>query len=155
MKIRRWLGMLFIIWFVPGTLVIRAEEPETETRTKAEILQAILTETLPESEYRDMTRCLMKRSYRTVEVLSDRYLLFKGSKDRVWVNRLRHRCPGLRTNQILIFEQFSTSLCATDQVSGTDRGFGRTASCILGRFEKINEQRADALKEAFRQARRS
>ncbi len=156
MKIYRWLGMALLAWFVLATAAVADSEPSaTDKQTKAERIEAILTETLPESEYRDTTRCLWANAYRSVEVLSDRYLIFQGKHDRVWINRLRNRCHGLRKDQILVFKRFGMRLCDTDQVSGSSRGFGITASCMLGEFEEIDEQRADALKEAFRQARGS
>ncbi len=156
MKIYRWLGMALLAWFVLATAAAAASEPSaTDKQTKAERIEAILTETLPESEYRDTTRCLWANAYRSVEVLSDRYLIFQGNHDRVWINRLRNRCHGLRKDQTLIIERFGMRLCSTDQVSGSSRGFGITSRCMLGEFEEIDEQRANALKEAFRQARRS
>ena len=156
MKIYRWWGMASLTWFVLATAVAATGEPSaTDKQTKAERLETILTETLPESAYRDTTRCLWANAYRSVEVLSDRYLIFQGKRDRVWINRLRNRCRGLRNDQILVFKRYGTRLCDTDQVSGSSRGFGISASCMLGEFEEIDEQRANALKEAFRQARRS
>ena len=164
MKTSRWSGMAFVAWLVLGTGGVFPAEPSTAAtepsttveQTKAERLQAILTETLPESEYRELTRCLSTRVYRRVEILSDQYLIFKGSRNRVWVNRLRHRCPGLRRHHILKFDLFGQNICDMDRVSAIDRSFGDiSASCSLGPFEEIDEQRAAALKEAFRQARRS
>ena len=156
MKIYPWWGMVLLVWFVLAVAVaVAAEPPATDKQSKAERLETILTETLPESEYRDTTRCLWANAYRSIEVLSDRYLIFQGNHDRVWINRLRNRCHGLRKDQTLIIERFGMRLCSTDQVSGSSRGFGITSRCMLGEFEEIDEQRANALKEAFRQARRS
>jgi len=153
MKIYRWLGTL-LAWLVLTT-AHAAEPSETHEPTKAQRLEAILTEALPEAEYREMSRCLWTTNYRTVEVLNDRYLIFRGSKQRVWINRLRNRCHGLRKNQILIFERSGMRLCSTDTVSSSSFGFGITARCMLGEFEEIDELRADALEEALRKARRS
>ena len=154
--IHRCLRIALIALLLSGSMAVFAEDPATsEELTKEERLELILTETLPESEYREMSRCLWRHAYRDVEVLNDRYLLFRGRKDQVWINRLRHRCSGLRKNQILVFRQFGSSLCETDRVTGSDRGFGESANCMLGQFQKIDEQRADALKEAFRKAGRS
>ena len=156
MKMNRWLGMTLLAWFVLATgYAVAAEPSETKEPTKAERLEAILTEALPESEYREMSRCLWANNYRSVEVLNDRYLIFRGNKDRVWINRLRNRCHGLRKNQILVFERTGMRLCSTDTVSTHSYGFGISARCMLGEFEKIDELRADALEEALRQARRS
>ncbi|MCZ6619773.1 MAG: DUF6491 family protein [Gammaproteobacteria bacterium] len=158
MKTNRRSGMVLFAWFVLGAGAAGAAEPAaTDKVSKAERLEAILNETLPESEYRDTTRCLPTSHYRKIEILSDRYLIFRGRGERVWINRLRNRCHGLRKNQILVFKRFGMNLCGTDQVTGRDRGFGigGSATCMLGEFEEINERRADALKEAFRQARRS
>ena len=157
MKIYRWSEMALLAWFVLTIAVVAGAEPSAaDKQTKAERLEAILTETLPESDYREMTRCLSTHAYRNVEILSDRYLLFKGTHDRVWVNRLRQRCSGLRRNVVLQFRLSGSNICANDLVSVWNplfRSIG--ASCALGQFEEIDEQRAVALQKAFRAAGRS
>ncbi len=163
MKTSHWWRMAFIAWFVLGTVSAfsaepssSVESPTTAEPTKEERLQALLAETLPESDYRELTRCLSTHLYSNIEVLSDRYLIFKGRRDRVWINRLRQRCVGLNGRHILQFQLSGRKVCDMDRVNAIDRSFGGVlASCSLGQFEKIDELQAAALKEAFRQARRS
>ena len=135
-----------------------AADSET-TPSLDERLDALLKEVVPEDEYRDSKRCLTRYDYRSVDILSEDYLLFvKG--DRYWLNRLKNPCPALRYhNMVLSFNfQGTSSLCRGDQVYVTDRlnvdgGFdsaGRPLRsygvCFLGEFESITVEQAALLK---------
>ena len=129
-----------------------ADEAETD-QVDALDIETILSEIAKPDDYRESSNCLRVREYRTVEILDERHLLFRG-KNKMWLSGLRHRCPSLRPNQILVFERQGATLCDTDKVSGRDRsmpGIWR-GSCLLGRFSEIDEQQAFALKEAIAQA---
>ena len=111
-------------------------------------VETILTETSPASAYGDLTNCIRSASYRKIEVLDDRHLLFIGRR-AVWLNRLRQRCR-LHGDVIFVIEPSSSRLCDLDRVTGHDR-FGISSwrgTCILGEFQKIDPQQAAALKEA-------
>ena len=55
----------------------------------------ILDNPLPESDYHSSDRCINSDSYRKVEVLDERHLLFLGRRGVVWLNQLRYACAGL------------------------------------------------------------
>ena len=124
-------------------------------------LDVLLSESAPESDYRERSDCLYRRNYRHIDVLSDTYLLFSKGDD-FWVNRLKQNCPMLSRHLMLSFVSHGQSACAGDSFYlsdrfDLDRGFdtsGRPAVirgiCVLGDFEKINEAQALALKEAVK-----
>lgn len=118
----------------------------------------ILQQPMPETEYSQSVRCLATNAYRSVEVLDTRHLLFRGRRDRVWLNQLRRDCAGLKPNQMLHFDVTGSRLCALDRFQGFDRlgGMaGSSASCGLQRFEEITIQQADRLRQLLAQRRQT
>jgi hypothetical protein len=112
----------------------------------------ILDNPLQESEYVKSNRCIGMQTYRSVEVLDARHLLFLGKRGAVWLNRLRSNCVGLEDDSMMIFEAHDQSLCDMDGFRSTPRnagsiGFG--SHCMLGHFEPISESQADVLRDAF------
>jgi hypothetical protein len=116
----------------------------------------ILSELVDESEYSETKSCVSVRDYDSVRILDESHLLFEGDR-RIWLNRLRHRCASLRNDPLLVFERRGSKICDSDRVSGRDRRDTAMwyGSCLLGRFEQIDEQQAKALKDAIDQARRA
>lgn len=116
-------------------------------------LQYILDNPLKESAYTDSDRCLFGRTYRSVEILDRRHLLFVGSRDDRWLNQLRMDCVGLRSDSVLIFDMRDHGLCDLDGVRGVPRNasFGGdfVAHCTLGKFERITPAQADQLRMAL------
>ena len=135
------------------------EVPERKDRASIdERLDALLSEALPEDEYRETQRCLGTRRYRSVEVLGTEYLLFyKG--DNFWLNKLSRPCPTLAHNRVPVFEaQTTSSLCSRDLFFPTNRmdlqrGFDSSGRplmsygiCVLGEFETISVEQAALLR---------
>lgn len=90
--------------------------------------------------YAVTSQCLSTSLYRNVEIIDDQHLLFRGSRDRAWMNELRSPCTGLRRNDTLLFELHGSRACKADRVSviETFMGFRRTGpSCALGEFKPI------------------
>ena len=134
------------------------DQPAQAEPTLDERLDALLAETLTDDEYRETKRCLSRHSYRSVDILSQEYLLFRKS-GQFWLNKLKHRCIGLRRDLILTFNQHGMgSMCSGDLVYVTDRydlerGFSPSGrplaaqgTCILGEFESITAEQAALLK---------
>jgi len=137
------------------------EGPESEAPeagpTLDERLDALLSEVSAYEEH-EPQRCLNSRSYRTVKVLNDDYLLFsKGNKH--WLNKLKRTCRSLKFNDLPIFEsRGSSSLCQNDPFYPSNsmdvqRGLsgGRPTAmhgiCFLGSFEEISAEQVALLTE--------
>jgi hypothetical protein len=136
-----------------------APTPEQEAaQAKADqTIEEILTTPLEEREYAPV-RCVSVHAYHTVEILDDQHVLFRGTGDRVWLNKLRHRCIGLRPTSVPIFRLRDSQVCDLDTFEGSDRmfgWFGRTsATCSLGTFARITPEQASAIRDSLREARR-
>ncbi|MEE4360640.1 MAG: DUF6491 family protein [Pseudomonadales bacterium] len=97
-------------------------------------------------------RCLAVRQIRTVEPVGDHSLLFYVGNGDVWRNRLARPCPGMRRDQTLMYEPRASQLCASDvvwQLENVGFGFRRGGACVLGEFDYLTEDQAEAVK-AFR-----
>jgi hypothetical protein len=95
-------------------------------------------------------RCINIHRIRNTEVVDDSNILFYERGDRVYLNRLPHRCPGLRVNRTFMYRTSMSQLCDLDIITVLyDQGFGFMpgASCGLGRFYPITMLEADAMLE--------
>lgn len=114
---------------------------------------AALDQLQSREDYARTERCLSTHEYRSVEVLDENHLLFTGmSRDRLWLNKLRTRCPGLRRHDTLAFELRSNQLCNLDTATVIDRFlfWERTGpTCSLGEFEQLTPGQAELLREAL------
>jgi len=130
-------------------------EPASKTQGDADAqLAFILANPLKESDYSAADRCLFSHTYRSIEILDRRHLLFVGARDDLWLNQLRMDCIGLRRDSVLIFDMHQESLCDLDNFRGVARNatmgadFGN-AHCTLGHFERITPQQAGQLRVAL------
>ena len=150
-NMRRNLVRLLLATLTLGgaTVVLSAQEEEPLD------VETILLETPTAEDYGDIDSCLYRRKYDHVEMLDDRHMLFEG-RNRVWLNRLRGRC-GIRDDAILVIEQYSSSTCRSDRVTGHSRGSPSMihGSCVLGDFQEIDPQQALALKESIKLAKQT
>ncbi|MEQ8994475.1 MAG: DUF6491 family protein [Pseudomonadales bacterium] len=135
------------------------EASEAQAAAREEAIQDILTTPLAAEDYVESERCLSTYTYRSVDVLDDRNVLFKGPGDRAWINQLRHRCIGLRRNDTLQFELRDNRLCELDSFESVDtlfRVWSRTsATCTLGKFQPVTPEQVEALRAAVREDRRN
>lgn len=150
-NMRRNLVRLLLATLTLGgaTVVLSAQEEEPLD------VETILLETPTAENYGDIDSCLYRRKYDHVEMLDDWHMLFEG-RNRVWLNRLRGRC-GIRDDAILVIEQYSSSTCRSDRVTGHSRGSPSMihGSCVLGDFQEIDPQQALALKESIKLAKQT
>ncbi len=135
----------------------QAEDPDPTAEQGMDI-ETILDNPLADDDYRETRRCLSNRAYRKTEILDDQHVAFYGAGGKIWINQLRRRCYGLRPNLFLRFQLHDNRLCQLDMFTGMHTsGFGNqdTASCLLGKFEAIDEAQLALLKEAFEKERQS
>ena len=92
---------------------------------------------------------------RTKRVLKcSQHLLFYGTGGKVWLNKLRTPCVGLRPRSTLRFDLHTTSVCNLDSVTAIETRLWfwdrASATCSLGSFEPISEAQADFLKDQLK-----
>lgn len=136
---------------VPCLLTLAACAGSSANR--APEIAAALEQLQSREDYARTERCLSTHQYRSVEVLDENHLLFTGtSRDRLWLNKLRSRCPGLRRNDTLAFELRNNRLCNLDTATVVDRFlfWERTGpTCSLGEFQQLTPGQAELLREAL------
>ena len=111
-------------------------------------VDAILANPLDEDEYRTSRHCIATNSYDGLEVLDESTLLFRGRKG-IWLNRLSRPCRGLTWDSIPTVESHGRRVCEHDRFRGQPRsGFPNSMTCVLGKFEKIDEGQVESLRAA-------
>jgi len=107
------------------------------------------SEALSDAQFTASERCLSGAEYDSVDVISDSRLLFRGIGDKVWVNELKTRCPGLETYDALQLEKQSTSFTnELDTVRGMDRQFFSWFEgpfCTLGKFHGVEKKATEVI----------
>ena len=143
---------LFLASTLLALVACAAAPPAENAEVRAEAIEDILTQPLADEEYAEAQRCLATHAYRNVRVLDDQHVLFEGSGDRAWVNRLRNRCVGLRPNVTLRFRLRDNRVCNLDSFEAVDTFFGRwdrtSASCTLGDFMPVTPEQVEAIRAA-------
>ena len=131
-----------------------ATSPEDESRRQnmeADI-DEILTYELDKTEFGEPKNCLSTNEYRSFRALGNRHLLFEGRRDKLWVNVLRGRCPGLRDDSTFIMRQnvggrtcdkdrFEVIEQAGSSISGSIAG----ATCMLGEFKPVAKAQVEEI----------
>lgn len=102
---------------------------------------------------RDMSavQCVRVVDIDGIDIVSNQTLVFRMRGGDVYRNDLPHSCPGLRSNDTLMYRTSVGRLCNVDVITVLeDWGFGFSpgASCGLGMFHPITEEIADELKDA-------
>jgi hypothetical protein len=106
--------------------------------------------TTEEADDRAIERCISLRSVDKTDVVDDNNILFYMRNGDIYLNRLPHRCPGLKRERTFMYRTTMPRLCDVDLITVLDQsgfGFMPGASCGLGRFYPISEDEARALKE--------
>lgn len=153
------LALLTPALLAAGCAASEAEQQEQRAReaAKQESIQDILNQPLTDEDYADEERCLSTYAYRSVEVLDDQHVLFKGSGGRLWLNVLRQRCVGLRADDALRFDLRDNRVCDMDTFQSVDfAGYGArtSAACTLGKFTAVTAEQVEAIRLAVKESRK-
>ena len=135
-------------------------DPEAEAR-RQEAVADILSQPLDAEEYGEPRRCVSNLVDRDFEALGERYLVFDGPGDKLWLNELRGRCPGLDHANSLVFRSRSFQLCELDQFRNSDlfvwERYQRPPwlwmngiPCTLGKFQPVTKEQVSALRETLK-----
>lgn len=151
-------ALLLMVVLAVGCASVEATQEERQAReaAKKESIQDILSQPLANEDYSEEERCLSTYTYRSVDVLDDQHVLFKGSGGRMWLNTLRQRCVGLRSQDSLRFELRDNRLCDMDRFQSVDT-FGfmshTSATCTLGKFMPVTAEQVLAIEAAVKESR--
>ncbi len=99
----------------------------------------------------DGEHCISLNRIDHTRVVDDQSILFYMRGGDVYLNRLPHRCPGLRWEEAFMYRTSIGRLCDLDIITVLDNmGFGYSpgASCGLGMFYPISEVTAQELLQA-------
>lgn len=135
------------------------EERAARELAKQEALADILSTPLDSADYGgEGERCLSTYAYRSVDVLDDQHVLFKGSGDKMWLNKLRQRCLGLRPDETLRFEIRNNRVCDLDSFQSVHTflySAQTSGNCTLGKFTPVTPEQVEAIELAFKESRSS
>ena len=85
-------------------------------------------------------RCISLARIDRTHVLDDYNILFYMRGKKVYINKLPHKCHGLRRADSFMYKTSLSQLCDLDIITALDNigfGFSRGASCGLGTFYPI------------------
>ena len=98
----------------------------------------------------DGIRCLQVSWYDSVQIVGEQLLLFKGRGKRVWANELPRPCPGMRKDDILIFDLRGSQVCSLDWVTPTRPGWLHAGpKCSLGEFIEFDVEVLEAVNKGL------
>ena len=124
--------------FTPAIAEEPKEKPEEEAGPSA--IDALLG---------DSKRCININRIDRTEVLNDRTIVFYLRGGEIYVNRLPHRCPGLRSRDTFMYKNTTNSLCNVDTIRVMDSIGGTLrpgVGCGLGEFHPVSEITVEQLK---------
>jgi hypothetical protein len=94
-------------------------------------------------------RCLPLTTIDHTEAVTDRDILFYMKDRTIYRNALPQTCPGLSAGKPFSYRVPLNQLCDTDTITLLDeqgRGFVPTQTCLLGKFESIEPDGVEALR---------
>lgn len=152
-----WLLATMVLAGCAGT----AAERDAEAR-RQETVDEILNAPLDEAAYGGTPRrCISEFAFRDFQAIGDRYLVFEGPGDQLWVNEIRGRCPGLDRSASLAFKQTGMQICELDQFKVVDMftwaryqrwpwHWLEGIPCTLGKFQPVSPEQVEALRATLR-----
>ena len=133
-----------------------ASDQDQEVETSPEV-ESILT-TPSETAYSDSVRCIATARIRGTEVLDERHILFRMSRNQYQLVQFKNRCPTLRHDSTLVYEVTGTKLCEFDRVRAVN-GIGLSAmpgpNCLIPGFQTMTVEQVVLLKETLKEQRRN
>ena len=81
----------------------------------------------------EVKSCLRLHEISSTRILDSRHILFKARGGDTYLNKLPHRCGGLRRNDGFAYKVSGSRLCSVDTIEVLDFG----GICSLGSFQKL------------------
>ena len=124
---------------------------------KMEAIADVLSYELDPLEFGETKRCLSENEIRHYRAIDNEHILFSGRRDRLWINKLRSSCPGLRPDSVLVVRKFGGSqICSQDMFEAPDR-FGGSwtvgpvtgtgVRCVFGEFQPVTQDQVDEIQK--------
>jgi hypothetical protein len=101
--------------------------------------------------------CIPVNRIRNTDILDDRRIVFYLYGSEMYLNRLPHRCPGLRSADAFSYDVRTSRLCNVDTISVLENFGGRIREgvrCGLGKFETIDEAQLALMREQDEEERK-
>lgn len=98
----------------------------------------------------DPQRCVRRVDIDHTKIVDDRAILFYMRGSTIFLNKLPHRCSGLKMAGAFGYDTRTGQLCDIDVISVVDHiggGLRRGVSCGLGKFKPITEEQVELIKE--------
>jgi len=115
---------------------------EAEARAQ-ESTEAAGDESLDANLFGESRKCVNVRRISRTDVLDDRSILFYMYGSEILLNKLPHRCSGLRMADAFSYDVRTSQLCDIDMIRVV-RTFGGGLSpgigCPLGKFQQVSEE---------------
>ena len=130
--------------------VIELDANEAEAKAAAESDENATEDVLAEVAFGDPVDCVNTQRIRRTDVLSDREILFYTSGSGVYLNKLPHRCSGLRWADAFSYEVRGSQLCHIDLIRVVDTmgpGIRPGIACGLGKFLPVDEDQVPLIRE--------
>lgn len=86
----------------------------------------------------EMETCVSTTRISRTEVIDSEHILFEMKGKKVYLNRLSHRCHGLRMAGGFSYRIPTTQLCKGEIITVLET-VGVGASCALGKYERLEE----------------
>ena len=102
----------------------------------------------PEIQPEGAVGCISLSRLDRTKVVDDSTILFYMLGPDVYVNKLRHKCPGLARTDAISYRTSLSRLCTVDIITGLRQsggGFFPAARCGLGMFVPISEMELELL----------
>ncbi len=95
-------------------------------------------------EARATENCISLAHIDRSEVIDDRTILFHMKGDKIWQNKLPHRCFGLKFEDGFGYATSLSQLCSTDIITVLNRG----TKCGLGQFTEYTKEDQEKAEKA-------
>jgi len=130
--------------------VIELDANAAEAEAASESGENAAEDVLAEVAFGDPVDCVNSQRIRRTDVLSDREVLFFMYGSEVYLNKLPHRCSGLRIADAFSYEVRGSQLCHIDLIRVVDsfgRGLRSGIACGLGKFLPVDPEQVPIVRE--------
>jgi hypothetical protein len=101
-------------------------------------------------DYFQLEQCISPGWIRHTYIVDDRTIIFYMNQQKIFVNRLPHRCAGLRSAGTFSYRLRGTQLCNVDMIKVVRSTGGRLdtgPTCGLGMFRPVTEEEAEMIRQ--------
>ena len=133
-----------------GIDMIELDANQAEDESEADGDENAAEDLLAEVAFGEPRDCINTQRIRSTEVLSDREILFRISGTEFYLNKLPHRCSGLRMADAFSYEVRGSQLCAIDLIRVVNTfggGIRPGIACGLGKFLPVSEEQIPLVRE--------